>query len=200
MLFFLAKHIRGATYFFCLIPMRSSQALLPLRCRDPNLWRCFPNTAGSGSGSGFGSVPFLPCPCHPLLCHSLLWAWHSAHGDRAVLGGTAKHPFAAGCTPLNSVSPLMNLQRVLAKNTNQAPLSKLDSRRGNSLIDYIKKWESFLKEGKIKPAEAEGSCSLQLLMRTHIAEELKAEMRNLPLLVPVPLLERRRHGGQDISG
>lgn len=178
--------------------MCSSQALLPLPCRDPNLWRCFPNTTGSGSGSG--SVPFLPCPCHPLLCHSLLWVWHSAHGDRAVLGGTAKHPFAAGSAPLSSVSPLMNLQGVLAKNTNQAPLSKLDSRRGNSLIDYIRKWESFLEEGKIKPAEAEGSCSLQLLMRTHIAEELEAEMRNLPLLVPVPLLEWRRHGGQDISG
>lgn len=128
----------------------SSSAPGALPCRDPNPWRCFPNAAGSDSGS-FPSLAAMPLPS-PALSHSvssvtralctvteLCWEAPPATGS----WGTAEHPFAAGSAPLSSGSLLVNLQGVWAKSTNQAPLSKLDSRRGNSLIDYIKKKRKF---------------------------------------------------------
>lgn len=59
----------------------------------------------------------------------------------------------------------MTFGRFLAENTNQAPLPKLNSRKGDSLVDFIKKKkkrDNFLNEGKRKPGRAKGSSWCEL--------------------------------------
>lgn len=112
-------------------------------------------------------------------CGTMARAAHTAWAPQTIqywarkdTGEEQEHPFSARIAPLKSGSPLMTFQGVLAKNTNQAPLSKLDNRRGNSFVDYIKKREtiSWMKEKKNllgrKAATASSSLSeLTLLER-----------------------------------
>lgn len=142
---------------------------------------------------------------------------HCAQSDRAVLGGRAlwhDGPSCSHCpntasnavlgkeghwqtagTLLFSKVRLTKIRELsddfwgfLAKNTNQAPLSKLDSRRGNSLADYVKKRERQFPEWR-KKKTCWGRRQLQppaSYANSHRWREWEAEMWNLPLLVPIP--------------
>lgn len=60
-------------------------------------------------------------------------------GQGKTLANSKNIPFSAKSAPLKLGNSLMTFQGFLAKNTNQVPLSKLDNRRGSSLVDYVKK-------------------------------------------------------------